>query len=342
MRGGHWAASCTFLAEVAHKEFATKVAECGRTYGSLNKSQQAMFKWTLLRELYGDVQALIPDDGDDGDLNHAVNDGDDGDHDWEHQCSHPLQCDRLWRTPPDNGNDYRHWENKLLCQQVRVSRGELLTILCSKLGLVNNRQCRHRLANLLHFQFYGQLKTKIDTGGGKTFARTFVAHGLALSKENRRDFVRVSGVENNTCLTAEIIMFVRVSGFQSVNNNGGVVLPEIYRTDNPGGSILFTLVRWLIPHADALLRDSQLRPIGRPPLDINHALWKFAERDRPVPEVAFRRQLHFYGSADERVENLRLERRAYFDLLQPDCFETYVNCTVHENNTILETVTLPF
>ena len=64
MRGGHWAASCTFLAEVAHKEFATKVAECGRIYGSLNKSQAAMFKWALLRELYGDVQRLIPEDDD--------------------------------------------------------------------------------------------------------------------------------------------------------------------------------------------------------------------------------------------------------------------------------------
>ena len=71
MRGGHWAASCTFLAEVAHKEFATKVAQCDRNYGSLNQSQTGMFKWASMRELYDDVSALIPPD-------HLVNPPDDG------------------------------------------------------------------------------------------------------------------------------------------------------------------------------------------------------------------------------------------------------------------------
>ena len=46
MRGGHWNASCTFLVESAHKEFATNVAQFGRSYyGSQNKSQAGMIKF---------------------------------------------------------------------------------------------------------------------------------------------------------------------------------------------------------------------------------------------------------------------------------------------------------
>ena len=350
VRGGHWAASCTFLAEVAHKEFATKVAQCARAYGSLNQSQSGMFKWALIRELYGDVHMLIPTDGDqrdDADSNtdtERVDAGSNSDAEglhWEHDCISPLSTHRLWGTPPTTGIDYKHWENRFFGRHVRVTRRELLVCLCTKLKIQNATwRDRQRLASLLDFEFYGELYMKVNIGADKIFKRRFVGHGLGRTQHSRRDFVRVAGVENDTCLTVEIRMFVRISGFHpTISDRDEFILPAEYA----GGTILFSLVRWLAPHPDALLRDSQMRPIGRPPLDINHALWTFAEQTRPVPAVVFRRNTHLFGSTvAERVKNLRLEQRARFDLLTPDCFESYVNCTVHEGNTILETVTLPF
>ena len=302
-----------------------------------------MFKWTVLRELYNDVQSLIPDDK----HHYHVRSDDNGEDEprWYYVCHNALPLHKYWVQPPENANDYRHWENKFFSKEVRVTRGELLGILNRKLRLDDTRSSRHRLANLLEFEFFGELQTKGDTGNGENLKRKFVGHRLSRTQPKRRDFVRVSGVENGTCMTAEVIMFVRVSGFLTVRhseNMDGVILPDEYQHDNFKGTILFSLVRWLSPHPDSLLRDSERRPICTPPLDINHALWKFAEHARPVPEVCFRRQLHLYGSVTRRLDNWKLERNAWFDLIEPDCFETYVNCTVHESNTILETVTLPF
>ena len=56
----------------------------------------------------------------------------------------------------------------------------------------------------------------------------------------------------------------------------------------------------------------------------------------------------FYGGAteEERKHSLQIESHAFFDLIQPDTFAGFVNCTpintVTETDTILETITIPF
>lgn len=52
MRGGHHAAFCTFLAEVAHKYNIKIAAKLARTYGSHNTSQHQMLQLVLTHEIY--------------------------------------------------------------------------------------------------------------------------------------------------------------------------------------------------------------------------------------------------------------------------------------------------
>ena len=130
----------------------------------------------------------------------------------------------------------------------------------------------------------------------------------------------------------------------------GIVLPESLR--NPylkDRSVEFAFIRWLSPHPNALIRDSKLRPICPPPLDINHALWTYSTRPRGALTAAvIRKHIDFYHGVteDERNRSVRSESDAYFDLIQPECFQRFMNCT-HVNmdtdtHTILETITLPF
>jgi hypothetical protein len=56
----------------------------------------------------------------------------------------------------------------------------------------------------------------------------------------------------------------------------------------------------------------------------------------------------FYSgdNPDERLLSLENESHAFFDIIQPDSFREFVNCTPintsTEIDTILETITLPF
>ena len=174
--------------------------------------------------------------------------------------------------------------------------------------------------------------------------RKFV--GVCRSHPHRRDFVRVQGAENNTCLSIHLNMFVTLSGFFD-DPSDGFVLPTCYRDRGDNINTLeLALVRWLSPHPDALLRDSKLRPICKPPMDINHALWTYSTR--PVDRDLHADHLQFYdgNTEDEKKKCFLLETRAYFDLIQPDSFVAFMNCTridtITSDNVILETITLPF
>ena len=174
--------------------------------------------------------------------------------------------------------------------------------------------------------------------------RKFV--GCSESHSHRRDFVRVKGAENNTCLSTHLNVFVTLSDFAD-NPRDGFMLPAWYRDRGDDVNVLeFALVRWLSPHPDALLRDSKLRPICKSPMDINHVLWTYATRpaDRDLNTV----HMQFYdGNTEaERKTCFQSEIRAYFDLIQPDSFVHFINCTridtFTSDDTLLETITLPF
>lgn len=152
-------------------------------------------------------------------------------------------------------------------------------------------------------------------------------------------------------------MFVKVFGFM----DSDIVAPSYLRSalnDNSNNScsddemndcVTLALVRWLSPHSDALLRDSDLRPVCPSPFDVNHALWTFSKirRRRDVFERRnITRQLNLFAGKDDGERREQAERlsRAWYDLIQVDTIEKYMNCTCIDNNSelILQTITIPF
>ena len=82
-----------------------------------------------------------------------------------------------------------------------------------------------------------------------------------------------------------------------------------------------------------------------PPFSINHALWKFtslSEQRESFTGRFFRAQRNLFQSKSQtEIEQLSL---AMYDLVTPDTFSTYINCTLinETTDTVLETITLPF
>jgi len=139
-------------------------------------------------------------------------------------------------------------------------------------------------------------------------------------------------------------MFVRLTGF---GPSAGVELPVYLR--NPisnSESVVFAVIRWMSPHPNANVRDSELRPVCPSPFEINHALWRFTTVPRPRVAMDRRnveRQLSLFQGREKRQHAMSLSR-AMYDLVQIQSIDKFINCTTIDNdvNTILETVTLPF
>ena len=202
---------------------------------------------------------------------------------------------------------------------------------------------RARVFRELEWRGFGSMIQQ-DSG---TWKRKFV--GICPESPRRRDFVRLKCKDPHTCWAVEILMFLSISGFK--NDDSGLVLPESCRISKKGphDSVLVALVRWLSPHPDALLRDDKRRPICPSPLDLNHVLWKYTEDRRDlVTQTTMNRHLAtFPGSTvQDRLESSRLESKAKYDLVLPQSFIEFMNCTRvnvgTEDNVILETVTIPF
>ena len=219
------------------------------------------------------------------------------------------------------------WYNQFVHPRVRLTRMELLRILCVKLG-VEDAYASHRLLwENAKWEFFGSLQ--VQSGDN---SRKFVG-----VMEGRRDFVRIKGPpEDNTCLSAQLLVFVQITGLQDF-----LTLPASLRNHiDYVTSVILALIRWLSPHPDAiLLRDDQLRPTCPSPLDINHALWTFTETTRPnLTDAVVMRNSSCYPDADTIIN----EKTARFDLVQPESLHMYLNCTQLDNNDVLETITLPF
>ena len=240
-----------------------------------------------------------------------------------------------------------------------MTQGEVLHLLCKTLGIEQTPENRARLLTQLQWRCFGSMIEKDDT-----MRRKFV--GICRESPKRRDFVRMktprlrAGRIVDTCWSAQILMFLHISGF----NNDGIGLPKQFRSttqhgsdssgdDSDGdgdGDVILALIRWLTPHPDALLRDSERRPICPPPLDINHALWTYATETRQLVNrrILSKNIMYFPGQdTEERKHNAELERRAMFDLVQPQSFEHFINCTRINTTTptevsLLETITIPF
>ena len=81
-------------------------------------------------------------------------------------------------------------------------------------------------------------------------------------------------------------------------------------------------------------------------MNINHALWTYARRPERRDLMVYHNIFYEGVTETEREHSLERERHAYFDLIRPDAFVEFVNCTpintVSETDTILETITMPF
>lgn len=342
MRAGHHGGACSFLNEVSHKDFIKRAARLGRTYGSHTRSEKEMLKWTCRDAIYIEAarksklatRCVATD---------SANSGSESDNLLVTKLfTHPLP---FMNAPifTTNGLLSRSWENCMISRRVRVTRRELLTIVCSKLEQPDTREARSRLMQRLTWTCSGVLE---ESRHG--LRRKFV--GLSSSHPRRRDFVRIEGSQDGTCLSAEIIMFVVISGFDTDSSEGGFVLPKsLVNAHLEDRSVEFVFIRWLSPHPNAVVRDNDLRPICPPPLDINHALWTYSSRTRGALTTAVIRKhiSYFHGdNDDERERSVQSEIDAYFDLIQPECLKHFINCTrvnmETETHTILETITLPF
>ena len=156
----------------------------------------------------------------------------------------------------------------------------------------------------------------------------------------------IQGRELDTVFAAQLIMFVRLTGF---GHASGVTLPAHLRHPPTNTfSLDLALIRWMSPHPDALIRDDKNRPICPPPFDINHALWQFSKvRTRRWQRgTQLQSQLHLFDAPNDEQRRLIVEthRYAFYDFILPQSIDEYMNCTTIDGDpsTFLETITLPF
>ena len=341
MRAGHHQSFCTAVVESVHKIFIKKAAIYSQTVASHNRSFVAMLEWVLWQTLWEAVIALIDKQepvvcsesisSDAASSRDSTTDSVDGPL-WK-QLGDPLRrATTNWsETSFSRGRLKAEWSSSFIDDNVRLTRLELLTIFCSKFRIDPTPHNLRKVMSTLAWEFFGTLRTNVSS-----VSRKFVAHSPRF--KDRHDFVRVKGTYDNTCLSVQLVAFIKISGFSDAAEHAGLKLPKEFRSPffHNEESVVFGLVRWMSPHDDSLLRDGQLRPVCVPPLDINHAMWTFSMAQRPLltPSTIHRNILYYDES----------EKHARYDLLEPECFESFINCTlVNKNkNTILETITLPF
>ena len=359
MRGGHFAAFCTFLAEVAHKDFIKMAATLSRTEADYNVSQDNMLKWVLWQTIFTAVIEHVSESTSDTDPpNHHPSTHDSGnDNNIGVEVQIKEECPLPYMDTWSGITDIAHarWQETFLSKRVRVTPKGFLSIMCRKLMMSASAPNRMKLRTELQWRCFGTLS---ETRMG--LKRKFV--GISRSP-GRRDFVRIRTPAqnvaddgtitiNDTCWAAQILMFVHVSGF-TTESDSGIVLPEQCRnTEENTSSVRFALVRWLAAHPDAIIRDDKchkLRPVCSPPFDINHALWTFAQEDHNIisERVVNINIMNYNGeSMVQRLANAERERKAMYGLVDPQSFENLMNCTRintdTDANTILETITIPF
>ena len=343
--GGHHGAYTTAAGETSHKHNIKGASKLSRVYASRNQSQEGMLDWNLRQILWSAViernrslrahhQIDITLSGSDVSVARLERFAP------EHKLFNPLRYTQTWpQLAIRRGQPPPLWLPTLLSKDVLVTREELILCLVRKLQMNNDMQTVVLVATGLRWECFGSASLECNNGDRRKVV------GVSAG---RRDFVRVSGTEDNTALAAQVIMFIKVSGFG--DGGVGICLPTYLRNPPTNHThVILALVRWLSPHPDALLRDDRKNPICPPPFDINHALWEFAElpnRRQNFENVDQMRELHYFPGTDELAQRQSANELAYarYDLIQVESIDTFMNCTSIDNSTstFLETITLPF
>ena len=342
MTGGHHGAFCTFASETGHKRNIKQASKLTRAYSSRNHTQNNMLNWDQQQQIWAACTSQNENLLNDGVRQSPQKSSRSSDSNNE-SCTSPqpktihklgvlLPFANQWsRLTFTRGRAPVGWDSLFVSKQIRLTRREFLRILCKKFGIEDSFINHVSLLKQLTFQWAGECKITSDT-----MSRRFV--GIEKTVTGRRDFVRVRApAENNACLTARILGFVQIDGFDDVR----ISLPENLRHPATNTkSVVLAFVRWLSPHQSSLLRDENLLPICPPPFDMNHALWEFTHVVRPEinADVIQRNIDHYHINVD-----FSTELHAQFDVITPNSLSSYVNATIMDDGvTILETITLPF
>ena len=375
--GGHHGAYNTATNEVSHKTTIKKASRFSETRATRNDTHEGMLKYVLYRVLW---QAAI-------DLNKRLNPqtarsirtadkvGP------RYRLLKRLPYTSKWSSMVfHRGRPPRLWRNTFLSKHMLVTREELISWVLDKLGLEKTLQNLVMVVSELKWDCYGAVSLQ-NNGDGTT------RKVVGLGSHGRRDFVRLMGsstdigtgtagpatalsvqVDKSACVmnksancfyqsnfilfSQQVQMFIHISNF---GHGSGIFLPpnmqdpELKNPKNTS-SVVLAVVRWMSPHPNAMLCDSEHLPVCVPPFDLNHALWTFTKLDGPrdsFSDANVRRQLDLFPGSDLRskLHSASTFKRARYDLIELDSIDKFINCTtINEgtDDTILETITLPF
>lgn len=226
-------------------------------------------------------------------------------------------------------------QQSFLHKELRVSRLELLHMLCNRFGMDRTRTSYDLLEN---FKFhFGQQLIRSD---GNVYWATDSSY-LFSSTCGRREVLCIDGyetvqrrhpdgsitlVKNSLCCQA--VCFLVLDNVTRFYFNGGQ-LPREVQDRVSDDRLTLVLGRWFEPHPRARERDQQSRPVCPGPLYVNHCLWRYCatpcarralfRRDGVTKTAATTRQAEIFGpSLTEQDICLHQEKHAYFGLIFPD------------------------
>lgn len=240
-------------------------------------------------------------------------------------------------------------QRSILHPNVRIGRVELLDLMCTAFNISQTRRSYARLGNLL-WAFDQRLKMT----DGTIYWATDDEYSPSANRRRRDIFLMKNSesvkvrlpcgqvVERDTAMCCQAMVFVTVSN----------ITDEFGRsTPFKGDSCTFVLVRWLQAHPDATERTTRNLPLCPAPLNINHALWQYAETDRvrsliydsnhDRPTEHFQVYATMFGKTrDVQMQRLQAEKRAYFGLVHPHEIESLAHmCKEFQHNTTRESST---
>ena len=255
-------------------------------------------------------------------------------------------------------------QTRILHHEVRITRLEILDLMCNKLGLATTTNS-YTLLEKLDWSF-GQKLTMPD---GEVYWATNSQYTFTTdsSCSRRRDNVLLHGfetidvalpdgsvVQRNTALCCQATCFLTVSNLKNALKD--VQIPAVIKKQIHNDCLTLMLARWFEAHPTATERDSRSLPICPGYFHVNHCLWRHALTKRPrrvlwdsgIPTQVFHDQSFMFGKTpSQQIERLHKEYRAYYVLVNlsrikervymaPE-FEEY---TSSESDTWLQTLTL--
>ena len=275
-------------------------------------------------------------------------------------------------APVELGDDLRntHVQSRFLNAEARITRVELLDLVCSKFNLPRAASS-YMLLSSLNWTFGHKLTLRSRS---YWVTDTRYPHFGTHSRHKRRDIVTLTECEGvqvvmpdgsvtrkQTRLCCETVCFFTLTGVrQKWSTRHLMMLPTKIKNaiDVITDSLTLLLGRYFSPHPRATERDTHSRPICPGPFGLNHCLWKYAEStqsrhmlvnpDTGRPTKYYNEQQYIFGSTPHQ-QNLRFqnEKNAYFCVHLHSEIERrshmtreYLDNTLNDSDVWLETVTV--